>query len=493
MSKIKKLAFGVSWGAFSTITVTCFQLAFMAIMARMLDPASFGLVAIANVSLRFFSYFSQMGTAPALIQKPNLEDGDIAAALTVSIVISFVFFAIAQISAPLFEFFFQMAGLASVIRVLSLNFIIGGFSAISVGLMQRKTAFRELALIEVFAYICGYGIIGIVAAYQHMEVWALVAAFITQMTLTAILSYAVIRFPLSFRHCASQRSHFLRYGGRYSVIGFAEFLSTSMDALVVGKLFGAMQAGYYNRASLLANLPVQQPANILTKALFPVMSSIGNQHEKQIIGFQLSLLLVGSYAFAVSAGICFAATDIVNALLGYKWLDSIPILQILSWAVGPAYISHVAGVTMDSLNKLRVKLIIQLSMLILIVVLLLLVVPTGKVLDIAAAVVVMEWVRVCSMMIMLIRLLRIPVREMVIIFFCMVIVAILTGLTILLTITLLDKNLYILLRLCAEILAGAMGLMLGCLITRYLLVRLPAIRFLSEQAPIIAKFFPKLP
>ena len=491
MSKIKKLAFGVSWGAFSTIAVTGFQLVFMAIMARFLDPASFGLVAIANVSLRFFSFFAQMGTGPALIQKPTLQEGDIAAALSVSLGISFLFFGLAQVSAPFLESFYQMPELGAVIRALSINFVISGFSAISVGLMQRNTAFRGLAIIEVISYVFGYGVVGLTAAYHDMEVWALVAAFMTQTLLTAVLSYSQIRFPLRFRHSPAQRRHFLQYGGRYSFIGFTEFLSASLDALVIGKMLGATPAGFYNRASLLANLPVQQPANILTKALFPIMSSVGNQRDKQIIGLQLSSLLVGSYAFAVSSGIYIAAADIVKVLLGNKWLDSIPILEMLSMAVGPAYISHVAGVTLDSLNKLRTKLQIQLSMLILIIILLLLVAPSGKVLDIAAAVVVMEWMRMSIMAIKLTHILRMPIRDSIIIMLFMAIVAISTSLMIVLTSELISPDFTSVFRLCAEIVAGAIGLLLGFLISRYLAVYLPAIHFLAERSPIFAKLFPK--
>ena len=491
MSKLKTLASGVSWGTFSTIAVTGFQLVFMAVMARLLDPSNFGLVAIANVSLRFFSYFAQLGTTPALIQKPKLEEGDIAAALTVSLGISSLFFCLAQITAPLFESFFQMTRLSAVIRVLSINFIISGFSVVSVGLLRKKAAFRVLSIIEVVSYVFGYGLVGLGAAYYNMQVWALVLAFMTQTTLTAVLSYAVIRHPLSFRHSAVQRRHFFSYGGRYSVIGFIEFLTSNLDALIVGKLLGAAPAGFYNRALLLANLPVQQPVNILTKALFPIMSSIGDQHDKQIMSLQLSTLLVGSYAFAVSAGIFVAAPDIVKVVLGNKWLDTIPILKILSLSVGPVYVSNVAGVTLDSMNKLRIKLRVQFSTLLLLIALLLWLAPNGRVLDIATAVVATEWIRVNIMAIQMTRLLRMPIREVALITICIAIIAILSGSMIQLTIELINPNFSSTIRLCAEILAGAIGLIVGGLITRYIAVRLPAIRFLAERAPLFAKLFPK--
>ena len=491
MSKLKKLASGIGWGTFSTITVTGFQLVFMAVMARLLEPADFGLVAIANVCLRFFSYFAQMGTGPALIQKTNLEEGDIAAALSVSIGISFIFFLLAQALAPLFEYFYQMPQLGNVIRALSINFIIGGFSTVSIGLLQRNTAFRAIAIIEVISYVIGYGVVGLTAAYHDFEVWALVAAFMTQMTTAALLSYAVARYPLRFIHNKIQRQHFLSYGGRYSIIGFTEFLTSNLDALIIGKLLGAAPAGFYNRALLLANLPVQNPANILTKALFPIMSSVGNQHGKQVFSLQLSILLVGSYAFAVSVGIFIAAPDIVKVLLGNKWLDSIPILQVLSWSVGPAFISHVSGITFDSLNELRLKLKIQLWMVVLIISLMFVLAPSGKILYIAVALVIMEWVRFISILINLSRLLSISFRETTIVLACIAIITSATGSSIYLLIHLMNPELPNIYRLITEIAAGGLGLIFGFILTGYLAIRLPAVRFLVTQAPICSRFFPK--
>ena len=492
MSKIKTLAYGVGWGTLSTIVVTCLQLVFMAVMARLLEPADFGLVAMANVSLRFFSFFAQMGTAPALVQKPSLDPGDIAAALAISLGISCLFFGLAQISAPIFESFFNMPELGLIIRVLSFNFIIGGLSTISMAVLQRSTNFRAISLIEIASYVIGYGIVGLGASQYGFGVWSLVAAFITQSFMTAILSYALTRHPLSIRHSAIQRQHFLSYGGRYSIIGFIEFLATNIDALVVGKVLGASAAGFYNRASLLANLPVQQPSNILTKALFPIMSDVGkNQKDKQAMSLQLSFQLVGSYAFAISTGMYVAVSDIVYVLLGDKWLDTVPILKMLTWSVGPAYISHVAGVTLDSMNKLSIKLTIQLTTFLLMVGLLLLAVPTGNAIYIAATVVIMEWVRVSIMLIKLTRMLKASFKEMFLIAACITIIAGATGLMVWSVTEVIDPAFNAIIRLGAEIFAGLTGLLFGFLITRYIAIKLPAMCFLAERAPLVSRFFPR--
>lgn len=487
MSKLASLASGVRWGTVSIGTVTLFQLVFMAVMARLLDPADFGLVAIANVALRFYSYFSQMGIAPALIQKKTLTDGDVRAALALSLGVSVFFFLLAFFTADYIEYFFEMDSLALVMQTLALNFIVLGLSAVPLGLIRRNQNFKALAIIEIISYVFGYGAVGLVAAFYGAGVWALVAAFISQTLLSAILGYSVIRHPLGLRHTKEQRNHFIGYGGRYSIIGFIEFLTSNIDSLIVGKMMGASAAGFYNRSLLLANLPVQQPTKVLTQVLFPIMSSMSDQHVKQSISVQLSAMLVGSYAFAVGIGISVAAPDIVLVLLGDKWLESISVLQILAYSVGPIYMSNVMGVTLDAMGELSIKLRIQLTVFIILILLLFYAAPTGEVTSIAMAVVIAFCVRLCLMGWAVVRLLKIPVVDVFKIILCVMTVTLVTGIMIFMA-TYITSGIYVVvIRLLLEILFGVIGLAAGLWLSLFIISEHPAILYLANRIPAVDK------
>ncbi len=131
MFRIKKLALSVSWGAFSTIFMTNSQLAFLAVMVRLLDKASFG----AHIGPFFFDFFAQMGSAPTLIQKLQQSFGNIAAALSASIGISLLFFCLTLLAAPFFACFYGLAEFTLFIVALGLNFLIGCFSTVLTVLM----------------------------------------------------------------------------------------------------------------------------------------------------------------------------------------------------------------------------------------------------------------------------------------------------------------------------------------------------------------------
>jgi len=487
MSALTKIASGVSWGTLSIVVVTLFQLVFMAVMARLLDPADFGLIAIANVSLRFYSYFSQVGIAPALIQKKSLQEGDVNAALALSLGISSLFFLLAYLASPFTEEYFELIGLSLVMQVLAINFIIFGFSSISQALLRRESRFKTISIIEVVSYILGYGITGLIAAYMGLGVWSLVIAFMTQSILTAFLSYIVIRFPIRFHHSKAQRRSLMSYGVKYSIIGFVEFLTANIIPLIIGKVLGAAPAGLYNRATLLASLPVEKPANILTQTLFPIMSKVNNEYDKQLISFQLSTLIVGCYACAVSIGIYNMAYDIVSVLLGNKWLEVVPILKILSLSIAPFYIAHAAGVTLDTMAKLKLKLRIQLTVLLLMIVQLLWMMPNLSIENIVYVVLSMAFIRLLLMYGSVAKVLNMSKKELILIVLTFISITTITGAFTYAIPTILIPVETPVIRLMIDIFSGAMGLMVSLMFSRYFLRHLHSVVYLKQQLPIVKK------
>lgn len=486
-SSLSKTLHGIGWGGVSTVVNVLFQLVFMAVMARLLDPVHFGLIAIANVMLRFLTYFAQLGVGPALIQKSELTDGDVRAALSVSLGISALCTLIAIFAAPFIADYFVMPMLEPVIQVLSVNFLLGGLSAVSLSLLRREMRFKHIAIIESSAYVVGYGLVGITLAYFGFGVWALVGAVLSQSALSASLAYLFSRHEFGWRHHKQQRIHFFKFGARYSLIGFIEFLSGSLDALIVGKFFGTAVAGIYGRAALLSNLPVQQPANIITRALFPVISRLGDQ--RQIASLQVSTLVLGSYAFAITWGMIAAAPDIVRVLLGDKWLEAIPILQILALAVAPQYLSHLVGVTLDAMGALKPKLRIQAGVLALQIAAFALLLSYG-VLGIAGAIVLAEWTRFMLMAGLIVRLLHPPLHE----FRLILTVVLLAGLSsfgmIWLAAHALPPEMPRWLHLLLEIIAGGVALVGVSWVSRKALGRLPVVGELARRLPRLGRFIP---
>jgi O-antigen/teichoic acid export membrane protein len=407
MKFITKFKRGIGWGIVSNIVSVTAQLIFMTLLARLLTPSVFGLMALANVSLRFLNYFSQLGVAPALIRKENISTNDISAAFTLTVAVSIVLAMVGLVLSPLIGNFYNSFELVAVSKALSLNFIITGLGIVSLALIRRSGDFKYIAFIEVFSYLVGYGCIGLPLAFLGWGVWSLVIASLVQSGLTTVFSYLKVKHAIFIAWNKEEIEYFLGFGGRYSLIGLVEFLTSNMDSILIGKFFGSGLAGIYNRAVLLANLPVQQPANIVSRTFFPLIHELRNDQEKLKTTFSLIFFSVGTLSFFVSANIGAFSRHIIIIMLGDKWVEAIPILRILSFSVGPLYFSHVVSVVFDAENKLNHKLVLQILTLILLS--MAFIFGRGYGLEgFALSIVAVEWFRFLAYLYFSVKLLSLP-------------------------------------------------------------------------------------
>ena len=174
-------------------------------------------------------------------------------------------------------------------------------------------------------------------------------------------------------------------------------------------------------------------------------------------------------------------------LLGGKWLASIPILQVLAWSVGPIYMSNVMGITLDSMARLKTKLRIQASVFGILLLLMLYASRTGKVTDIALAIVAAEWVRLCMMSWTLIRLLRIDRIDSLRIATGVSIIAATSATMVYVASHVLFHDQSVFSQLFGEVLFGAIGLGAGFLLSRPVISKNPAVTYLAGRIPLVAK------
>lgn len=359
MSLVAKTLSGMRWTTLAMVTNVGFNLGYTAVMARLLAPSAFGLIAMAQIAIRFLSYFAQLGVSPALVQKPELSERDIRAAFTLSVGINALLFALMWLLAPLAAGFFNTPEVTPILRGLSTAFLFSGFSVISLGLLRRNLKFKQLAVVEITSYILGYGVVGIGSALQGYGVWSLVFAVIGQEAVTLALSYAFVRHSLRPVFAWVDIRHFLHYGGKYSVIGFLEYIGANVDSLLIGRWYGETALGFYNRAQMLVKLPMHHIGTAITKVLFPVLSSAQNDKHKLAHAYLAGWVLLGSLAASISLALIPAASDAVLTLLGPQWTAAIPIVEIAALAVPFAFLTVLSGIVCDAQGLLWPKLAIQ--------------------------------------------------------------------------------------------------------------------------------------
>lgn len=305
------------------------QFVVMIVLARLLSPSDFGIVNAATVVITFTTVFSMIGVGPALIQRPKLNESHIRTGFTLTIFLSIFFAALLYFGSSIIAVFFNMGKLKIVLQVMSLIFLIKGFSTVAESLVQRKLKFRLFASIEVISYIV-YGIIGVLCAMIDLGYWALVYAQIGQNLIKTVLLVTLERHNMKPQlHWNSIKELFF-FGGGFTIARLSNQFALQADNLVVGRWLGPNALGLYGRAYQLMIMPANLFGQVMDKVLFPAMARIQKKQDQLSQAYRIGITAVAFFTIPVGIFICLLSKDIVILLFGNKWLSLVPALQVLA-------------------------------------------------------------------------------------------------------------------------------------------------------------------
>ncbi|NEM99173.1 lipopolysaccharide biosynthesis protein [Pontibacter burrus] len=350
---------GIKWGSASTIANAVMQIGYTAIMARLLTPEAFGLVALAGVVLRFGAYFANLGLNKAIVQREELLPEHVRAAFTSSVLLGLLFTGITWVAAPAAAAFFQNEEAIPVIRVMAFMFLINGLSSTAVSMMERNMQFKALSILETVSYILAYLGVGIILAYLDFGVWALVFASLSQFFFVSIGAYAVVRHNIIFLFNWQAYKPLFAYGSRMSLISFLEFLSINVDTILIGRFLGEYRLGIYSRSRELVSQPMHMLTRMLIKVVFPSFSKMQSDNEKLGKAYSSSITLLAAVIIPICLGIMVAAPEIVYVLLGEQWEAAIPVLQILCLGIPLNFLTMFAGIICDAKAILNIKIVLN--------------------------------------------------------------------------------------------------------------------------------------
>ena len=339
---------GIKWTLMATVASCVLQVGYTAVMARLLSPTAFGLMALSGVILRFGDYFAKMGMGQAIVQKPSLTELDIRAAFTSSMLLGVLFAGLIALGAPLAGHIVNQPEVAPIVQVDAICILLSGVNGTAIGLLKRTMRFRLLAIFETIAFAVGYVGLGLVLAWQGFGIWALVGASVGYTLLMTVMAYAAERHTVRLLFSWQAYRPLLVYGSRVSAISFIEFITMSLDTVFIGRQLGPVALGVYSRGSMLVRLPVYQLMSSITKVLFPSFSQVQADAARLRAAYLSSLTLVATLVTPVCVGMAVAAPEIVRILLGAKWMAAVPIVQVITITYILSAVALFAGVASDA-------------------------------------------------------------------------------------------------------------------------------------------------
>lgn len=323
-----KIVSGVIWSSIERFSSQMVQFIISILIARLLLPSDYGLIAMLGIFLAIAQTFVDSGFSNALIQKKDKTEVDYSTVFFLNIVISIGAYLILYFLAPLIAFFYKTPELDLLTKVISLNVVITAFGVVQRTRLTILLNFKLQTIISLFSTITS-GIIAIYMAYKDMGVWALVTQSIINSLLNNILLWWFSSWKPKF--CFSKDSFKAMFGFGYKLLlsGLLHTLYTNLYTLVIGKKFSSVDAGLFNRAFSFSQLPSVNITLTINRAIYPVLCNMQEDDEKLRISFLAYLRMSCFIIFPLMITICMLAKPLVIFLLTEKWEPMIPLLQLL--------------------------------------------------------------------------------------------------------------------------------------------------------------------
>jgi len=317
------------WVGLSSAGVAVLSFARSVILARILTPEIFGLMAICSMSTRMIEIFTETGFGAALIHRQQRFEDARDTAFTLMVLRGVGLSVLAFFIAPWAAAFYEQPTLASLVAVVGISFILTGCQNVNMIALQKELDFKRLTYYEQSAAVLNF-FVSVGLAYALRSVWALVYAQITAAAISSILSFVIVPGRVRFRLNFVIAKELFQYGKFITGLMIVVFLTRELDNAVIGKLLGMEALGYYVIAYTLANIPSTYISKLLAKVLFPMFSKL--QADKIGLGVEYGrgIRLVIGVAVPVSVGIAVLAPEIVAALYGPRWAPAVAPLQILA-------------------------------------------------------------------------------------------------------------------------------------------------------------------
>ncbi len=344
----RKTVRGIFWSLLETSGQQGIQFIISIILARLLLPEEFGLVAMLAIFTAVSRTLVDSGFSQALIQKQNVTYVDECSVFYFNIFLGIVMTSALYFVAPWIAIFYETPILVPLTRLMSLTIVIGAFGTIQTTLLTKSINFKTQLRISLFATALS-GAIGISMAILGLGVWSIVAQLLSNELLRTVLLWLLHRWRPAMTLSFTSLGSLFSFGSKLLFSSLLDTIFNNLYLLVIGKTFSAVDLGFYARAKALQEVPVNSISRPIGRVMFPIFSSVQDEKIRLKRGVRKVLMVLAFINFPMMIGVAVVAKPLVLVLLTNKWLPIVPYLQLLC-IVGMLYPLHAIN-----LNVLRAQ------------------------------------------------------------------------------------------------------------------------------------------
>ncbi|NNE46927.1 MAG: lipopolysaccharide biosynthesis protein [Rhodothermales bacterium] len=318
----------LGWKAFQHGGSKIVYFARLVVLARLLTPDDFGLIAISLVAIEVMARLTNLGMTPALIQHEDLSDKHYHTAWTIGLIRGAFVFVIVFVTAPFVAGLFGDERASPIIRVLALLPILEGAASIKVAELIRRLDFRTLAFVKMPAALANATVA--ISLAPFFGVWALVGGALAGPAAYLVLSYVFAPYRPHLDIDRQSTRALISFGRWMFSIGIIYLIGNSVLRLIVSRELGTDQLGLYYLAAKLAFLPLEIADEVIASVTFPLYARLQASKERVVRTFRSVMLATFALLVPASLLLVALAPGIVENILGARWSATVPVIRALA-------------------------------------------------------------------------------------------------------------------------------------------------------------------
>jgi O-antigen/teichoic acid export membrane protein len=332
------------------------------ILARLLGPEAFGIVAIGFIMVSIGNLIADLGLSAAVIQSKTLEEKDVRFAFTAQMILGATFSLVGYFSANAIAEFFHHATAEPYIQAMAFLFVLQAFGQTSGAMLRRALDFKAYQLINIASYLTGYLLVGIPCAYYGLGAWSLVTAQLVQSVIFSLVAIWHSKHSMKPAFKPSTPGMF-SFGWKVIAADLSSWGIHTIPSLAIGRLLGVVNLGIYARAVSLVGTPINTLTTSLQGVLFAASSKAQGDVTQLKKGYFAATALTGLVSLPLVATVASVPETVITAIYGKQWLAAIPVLAPLALAMGMHALLAVVGPVLMAQNKVSLEIRAQLIVL----------------------------------------------------------------------------------------------------------------------------------
>jgi len=354
----KQVIKGMSWQAFAEIAAQIIRTITTIVLARILFPEDFGLVAMAGVFTGFASTINEIGLSAAIIQRKKVSEAQKSSAFWLNLGEGVVIFLIMAAISGFIARFYHEDVLKLIVIVSSTSFIISSLGTIHRALLMRKLLFKQLSIRNILGIFI-YGASAISLGLIGYGYWSLIFAGLIGSLYSSMSLWFIIKWRPKLIFKWESIKQLMRFGFSYFGSKIFNYITTNVDNLLIGRLLGASSLGIYSISYRLALAPAQKVSSVISNVTFPAYSKIQDQKDRFLAAFLKVSRNIEFISYPLLFGLFATAPEFIKVVYSERWVEAIIPLQILCLAGA----MKIIGTTYSSvlLAKGKTNLIFRIS------------------------------------------------------------------------------------------------------------------------------------